>query len=42
MNTYFVKCRKVAENIDPKMVRTKTDQLCNQNVLFVGLKNQHL
>ena len=36
MKIYCVKCRKDAENIDPKIVRTKKkiDQLCNQNALF--------
>ena len=43
MNTYCIKCRKDTENIDPKMVRTKSNRLVmNQNVLFVELKNQHL
>ena len=27
MKTYCVKCRKDAENIDPKMVRTKNHRL---------------
>ena len=27
MKTYCVKCRKDAENIDPKMVRTKNNRL---------------
>ena len=40
MNTYCVKCGKDTENIDPKIVRKKViDKLCNQNVLFVELKN---
>ena len=43
MKTYCVKCREDTENIDPKMVRKKKkDQLCNQNVMFVELKNQNL
>ena len=39
MKTYYLKCRKDTENIDPKIVRKKIDWLCNQNVLFVELKN---
>ena len=39
MKIYCVKCRKDTENIDPKMVRKKKDELCNQNFLFVELKN---
>ena len=27
MKTYCVKCRKDTENIDPKMVRTKSNRL---------------
>ena len=43
MKTYCVKCRKDTENIDPKQLEQKiTDYLCNQNVLFVELKNQDL
>ena len=39
--TYCVKCKKDTDNIDPKMFRTKTlDCLCNQNVVFVKIKNQ--
>ena len=39
MKTYCVKCRKDTENIDPEMVRTKIiDYLCNQNVLYLGIK----
>ena len=30
MKTYSVKCRKVTENIDPKMVRTKNNKLIMQ------------
>ena len=41
MNTYCIKCKKDTENIDPKKLEQKIiDQLCNQNVLFVELKNQ--
>ena len=42
MNTYCIKCRKDTENIDPKIVKKKKkkDYLCNQNVMFVELKNQ--
>ena len=41
MKTYCIKCKKDTKNIDPKIVRTKKiGQLCNQNVLFVGLKSQ--
>ena len=43
MTTCCLKCRKDTENIDPKIVKTKKiDQLCNQNVLFVELKNKDL
>ena len=43
MNTYCLKCKKDTANIDPKMVKTKKmDYLCNQNVVFVGLKSQDL
>ena len=31
MKTYCVKCRKDAENIDPKMVRTKNNRLIMQS-----------
>ena len=31
MKTYCVKCRKDAENIDPKMVRTKNNRLVMQS-----------
>ena len=31
MNTYCVKCRKDAENIDPKIVRTKNNRLVMQS-----------
>ena len=30
MKTYCVKCRKDAENIDPKMVRTKNNRIIIQ------------
>ena len=30
MKTYYVKCTKDAENIDPKMVRTKNNRLAMQ------------
>ena len=39
MKNYCVKCRKDTENIDPKIEQKIIDQLCNQNVLFVELKN---
>ena len=43
MKTYFVKCRRDTENIDPKIVEQEiTDQLCNHNVLFVELRSQDL
>ena len=39
MKTYGVKCRKVTENIDPKMVRTKNNRLVMQWKCFVcGIK----
>ena len=28
MKTYYLKCRRDTENIDPKMVRTKNSRLC--------------
>ena len=31
MKTYCIKCRKDAENIDPKMVRTKNNRLLMQS-----------
>ena len=31
MKTYCVKCRKNTENIDPKMVRTKSNRLIMQS-----------
>ena len=39
MQTYCVKCRKDAENVDPKMVRTKDNRLIMQSKCSV-LKNQ--
>ena len=39
MNTYWVKCRKDTENIDPKIVRTKNNRLFMQSKCFVcGIK----
>ena len=31
MNTYCIKCRKDTENIDPKIVRTKSNRLVMQS-----------
>ena len=31
MKTYYVKCRKDTENIDPKIVRTKNNRLVMQS-----------
>ena len=31
MKTYCVQCRKDTENIDPKMVRTKSNRLITQS-----------
>ena len=42
MKTYCVKFKKGTENIDPKIEQKIVDQLCNQNILFVELKNQDL
>ena len=43
MKTYCVKCRRDAENIIQKWLEQKiTDQLCNQNVMFLELKSQDL
>ena len=39
MKTYCIKCRKDAENIDPKMVRTKNNRLLMQSKCSVcGIK----
>ena len=39
MKTYCVKCRKDAENIDPKMFRTKNNRLVMQSKCSVcGIK----
>ena len=39
MKTYCVKCRNVAENIDPKIVRTKNNTLVMQSKCSVcGIK----
>ena len=39
MKTYCVKCRKVTENIDPKMFRTKNNRLIMQSKCSVcGIK----
>ena len=39
MKTYFVKCRKDTENIDPKIVRTKNNRLVMLWKCFVcGIK----
>ena len=35
MKTYFVKCRRDTENIDPKMVRTKKNRLIMQSKCLV-------
>ena len=42
MKTYCVKCKKDTENIDPKIEQKIIDWLCDQNILFVELKNQDL
>ena len=40
MKSYCVKCRKDTENIDPKMVRTKSNRLIMQSKCSVwGIKN---
>ena len=39
MKTYWVKCRKDTENIDPKIVRTKHNRLAMQSKCSVcGIK----
>ena len=39
MKTYYVKCRKDTESIDPKMVRTKKNKLVMQSKCSVfGIK----
>ena len=39
MKTYFVRCRKDSENIDPKIVRTKNNRLVMQSKCSVfGIK----
>ena len=35
MKTYCVKCRRDTENIDPKMVKTKTNRLIMQSICSV-------
>ena len=42
MKTYCMKCRKDTEKIDPKMFRTKNNELYNQNVPFTELKSQDM
>ena len=43
MLRYCLKCRKNTGNPDSKILKTKnSEQLCNQNALFVELKNQDL
>ena len=41
MKTYCIKCKKDAENIDPKIVRTKNNRLVMQSKgkLFKTTKN---
>ena len=40
MKTYWVKCRRDTENIDPKMVRTENNRLIMQSKCSVcGIKN---
>ena len=36
MKTYCVKCKKDTENIDPKIVRTKSNRLVMQSKYSVG------
>ena len=39
MKTYCVKCRRDAENIDPKMIRTKNSRLIMQSKCSIcGIK----
>ena len=39
MKTYCIKCRKDTENIDPKIVRTKSNRLVMQSKCYVcGIK----
>ena len=43
MLSYFLKCSKNTESENPKVARTKTEELCfNQNVQCVIVKNQNL
>ena len=43
MKTYFVKCRKDTENIDPKMVRIKNNRLIMQaNCPVCGIRKSRL
>ena len=42
MKTYCVKCKKVTENIDPKIEQKITDYLCKQNVVIAGIKSHDL
>ena len=36
MKTYYVKCTKDTENIDPKMVTTKNNRLVMQSKCSIG------
>ena len=43
MKTYYVKCKKDTENIDPKMFRTKNNRLIMQSKCFAcGIKKSRL
>ena len=42
MKTYCLKCKKDTENIDPRVVRTKNNSLCNQHVVIVKIKSHDL
>ena len=43
MLTYCLKCKKDTENVDSKMLKTKTVEQCYyQNALYAVVKNQDL
>ena len=43
MNTYCLSCKKDTRNIDPKVIKTKTNRkMMYQDVLFAIIKSLHL
>ena len=39
MKTYWVKCRKDTNNINPKIFKTKKNYLCNQHLAIARIKS---